>query len=338
MPKKQFLYTCPRCGYETKYKNFMRNHLYKLKKQCSGVINPMELTDDIKEHIIANRIWHPPPPQHPPLPPPVEKPQNLTINQNINQYNIMTNLVTRIDDLKKLEAYTEYNDIPLLNFSDEVDEMYKRKRGLFETMKSKNIFLDQTNIYDAIDDVTSIKDLTQLNILYEEVAQKLRIFDDNEWRTVLFDTGISEIIERIKEYYLDVYEQYLLRLYYDSSTVPSKKEYIREQMQEYYKFIACYELNPYVYNLSDNYILRQLKSTLTKEDDSYEISEKWYTTYKDVKAKLQGIYVNRIKKDVSNIVKRNAKSNVLELNKKVMELIRMDEDFKKDVLADVIGA
>jgi len=40
-------------------------------------------------------------------------------------------------------------------------------------------------------------------------------------------------------------------------------------------------------------------------------------------------YVNRIKKDVANIVKRNAKANVVELNRKVIELIRMDEEFKK---------
>lgn len=41
-------------------------------------------------------------------------------------------------------------------------------------------------------------------------------------------------------------------------------------------------------------------------------------------------------KDFGNIVKRNAKANVVELNKKVIELIRMDEDFKNDVLVNVI--
>lgn len=330
MGKQKVLYCCPRCKYETNHKAYMRKHLYQLKKECPGTHSLLELTDDIKDHILANRVWHPPPPE--------ERPQPLTINQTINNYNVMNNLVTRVDDLKKLVAYTEYNETPILNFSDEVDETYKRKRCFMEAMKSKNIFLDQTNIYDAIDDVTSIKDLAQLNILYEEVAQKLKIYDDNEWRTVLFDTGICEIIERIKEYYLDVYEQYLLRLYYDCATIPSKKEYIKEQMQEYYKFIACYELNPYVYQLSDQYILRQSSHQKTSSDgDTHDVSEKWYAIYKDVKTKMNSTYINRIKKDVSNIVKRNAKSNALELNKKVMELIRMDEDFKKDVLAEVIG-
>ena len=167
---KKVLYKCPRCEYETNQKNMMRRHLYLLKKPCPGSTVPLELTNEIKEYILANRIWHPPLPE--------ERPQPLTINQTINDYNIMNNLITRVDDLKKLNAYTEYNDTPLLNFSDEVDETYKRKRGFMEAMKSKNIFLDQTNIYDAIDDVTSIKDLAQLNILYEEVAQKLKIYDD----------------------------------------------------------------------------------------------------------------------------------------------------------------
>lgn len=55
------IYKCPRCGYETKHKNFMRNHFYNLQKPCKGVINPMELTHEIKEHILVNSIWHPPP-------------------------------------------------------------------------------------------------------------------------------------------------------------------------------------------------------------------------------------------------------------------------------------
>lgn len=118
-------------------------------------------------------------------------------------------------------------------------------------MKSKNIFIDNAVIYYAIDDVTSIKDSAQLNILYEDVAQKLKIYDDNDWRTVLFDKGITEIIERIKEYYLDVYEHYLIRMYNDAFTTSSKKSYIKEQIQEYYKFIVCYNLLPFVYDKTD---------------------------------------------------------------------------------------
>ena len=327
MGKQKIMYCCPRCKYETSHKAFMRKHLYQLKKDCPGTHSLVELTNDIKEHILANRIWHPPPPE--------DKPQPLTINQTINNYNTMNNIVTRVDDLKKLMAYTEYNNTPLVNFSDEVDETYERRRGIMEKMKSKNVFLDQSNIYDAIDDVTSIKDLTQLNILYEEVAQKLKIYDDNEWRTVLFDTGISEIIERIKEHYLDIYERYLLRLFYDASTIMSKKEYVNEQLREYYKFITCYDFRPYVFQKTDQEILGDKHNR--SNDETYDVCDKWYPVFKDIKEKMQASYVNRIKKDVSNIIKRNTKSNIVELNKKVMELIRMDEDFKKDVLADVIG-
>ena len=328
MPKPKAIYKCPRCGYTTNQKNMMRRHLYLLKKPCAGSVNVVTLTDEIKEHILENREWHPPP---------QEQQQNLaapTIQQTINNYNTMNTLVTRVDDLTKLIAYAQYNNTTIVNFSDEVEETYEKRRICMDGLKSKNIFLDQSVFYDAIDDVTSIKDLAQLNILYEDVAQKLRIYDDNEWRTVLFDKGITEIIERIKEHYLDVYERYLIRLYYDDSTSAAKKAYIREHVQEYYKFIACYDLMPFVYDKTDHEICFNEQND--SENERWTMNEYWYPMFKDVKTKLQVTYVKGIKKDVANIVKRNAKANVVELNRKVIELIQMDEDFKKDVLANVI--
>ncbi len=54
---KKILYTCPRCGYETKRKPDIKNHLYERKKLCPGAVADIELTDVIKEKIILNRIY-----------------------------------------------------------------------------------------------------------------------------------------------------------------------------------------------------------------------------------------------------------------------------------------
>ena len=323
MPRKKILYLCPRCGYQTDHKNFMRNHLYTLKKPCAGKVMAIDLTDDIKEHVLANRVWHQPPLADPPP----------TIHQTINNYNTMNNLVTRIDDLTKLMSYMDHTQTPLVNLSEQVEDMYAKHRTAMETMRSKNIFLENGVIFETIDDVTSAKDLTVLNVLYEEVAQKLRIYDDNEWRTVLFDTGITEIITRIKDYYLDVYERYLLKLWHNPSSSLPKRAYIKEHVEEYYRFIACYSLHPFVRDQSDQEILEDDEHPRNRHD----ICDKWYSIYKEIKDNLPAVYVTRIKRDVARIVKRNAKANVLELNKKVMELIRMDEDFKNNVLVGVLG-
>ena len=50
-------YGCPRCGYETEHKTNIVNHLYKKKKACPQIKNEIELTDEIKEHILNNRIY-----------------------------------------------------------------------------------------------------------------------------------------------------------------------------------------------------------------------------------------------------------------------------------------
>ncbi len=55
-------YACNRCGYKTAIKARMRRHLYCLKKICPGSKNDIELTEEIKEKILANRIYHMPKP------------------------------------------------------------------------------------------------------------------------------------------------------------------------------------------------------------------------------------------------------------------------------------
>ncbi len=50
-------YTCPRCGYCTTQKRDMRKHLLTLKKICPATENNIELTMEIKEYLLENRIY-----------------------------------------------------------------------------------------------------------------------------------------------------------------------------------------------------------------------------------------------------------------------------------------
>jgi hypothetical protein len=38
-------------------KSAMKKHLHDLKKTCPGVVNTIILTDEIKSHILANRVY-----------------------------------------------------------------------------------------------------------------------------------------------------------------------------------------------------------------------------------------------------------------------------------------
>lgn len=52
-------YTCPRCNYETLKKCNMEKHLYGTKRGvCPGHVNNIDLTEDIKQFILANRIYN----------------------------------------------------------------------------------------------------------------------------------------------------------------------------------------------------------------------------------------------------------------------------------------
>jgi hypothetical protein len=46
--------------------------------------------------------------------------------------------------------------------------------------------------------------------------------------------------------------------------------------------------------------------------------------------------VKNVKKEVVDIVKKNSKANVIELNKKMMEVLQMDEEFKNNILDNLM--
>ena len=89
-------YQCIRCGYIAQQKSHMNFHLYNLKKPCPCLCNNIDLTDEIKEHIFANRIYHIPKPE------PVV---NNTITQIINNHNTINNLIANMDAVEKLTKY-----------------------------------------------------------------------------------------------------------------------------------------------------------------------------------------------------------------------------------------
>jgi len=53
-------YACPRCGYTTPAKSRMRLHLFSRSKPCPTIVEAIDLTPDIKQHILDNRIYHNP--------------------------------------------------------------------------------------------------------------------------------------------------------------------------------------------------------------------------------------------------------------------------------------
>jgi hypothetical protein len=102
-----------------------------------------------------------------------------------------------------------------------------------------------------------------------------------------------------------------------------------EHLLEYYKFLACLELTPFVYEKTDG----DITGNGSKQ---YTITDKWYSKFRQIRSDLSVTEAKAVRTDVGNIVKRNTKANIIELNHKIMDMIRVDEEFKSSVLSAII--
>lgn len=356
---KKPLYNCIRCGYETRQKNMMRRHLYENKKTCPALLNYIEMTNDIKEYILANRIYHIPSSK-----PEIQTQYQPTINQTINHYHQINNVVSNMDVIDKINRYTEYKNIEIIDLEDRIEDQYHKQVKKLENGKVTDTFrLNYHNIIEVIDSVTCIKDIDTLNVLYDEVLNKLKLYFSGEWRNVLLEAGIKQIIEKIQVCYLDHYECILIRRYNDPSFQYQIKTQIKEHIEDYYKFLSIFDITPYVYQRTNNEILYSIEdpryhngdynykynntvnykkfastsetNDMKDRDFKHSIEDEWYPRYIAIKSKLSTSEVNKVKKEVHSIVKRNSRASVLDLNKKMMEIIQMDEEFKKSIIDNI---
>ena len=96
----------------------MRHHLYKRQKSCPGTVSKTVLTDDIREDILANRIYV----HEPVIPKATKTPQ--TFNQVVYNYNIMNNFVNNMDVMDKLDKIVNHKKIDLVGFDKHIVNKY----------------------------------------------------------------------------------------------------------------------------------------------------------------------------------------------------------------------
>lgn len=308
-------YECTRCGYKSKDKSRMKRHLYELKKQCPSLSNDIELTDEIKLYILDNRVYRI---QE------IKPPTNIITN-----YNQINNFISSMDLQEKLDRYIKFKNIEIMDFEDQIEDHFESHIKKLDMNRYSSYRLDLDDMLDVIDKVTYIsKDVENFNIYYDEIPNKLRILTCGEWNTMLLDAGIKHMLHKIKACYLDAYECYLLRKLDDSSTGAHSRMQFKEHMLDYFKFLACFDISPYVADASDGDILKN-------NDNSYDLQDQWYPKFKSIKESITVTESNKIKKEVKDIVKRNTKSNIIELNKLIMQVFNVDADFKENIINSI---
>jgi predicted transcriptional regulator len=321
-------YNCIRCGYNAQQKIHMKNHLYNLKKICPCLLNDIELTDEIKEFILLNRIYHIP------LPAPV-----TPITQIINNNNTINNLIANMDSVDKLTKYITFQDTSLIEYPQTISDKFAKRIKKLENGTSNFLVLDKHNLLEVVNQVSSLSTETfeNLNIIYDEKFNKLKLYESGGWTESLLINGIRTLLMQIQDIYFNIYECYLIRKIEYSQLVPQHKAKIREQLSEYYKFLGCFEIDPYVMGKNDTEIKYNIDDErfdpcLEFTDRNREIPILYTKMYTEIRDKTLVSQLNKIKKEIIDIIKKNSKKNLDELNKKVFALFNMDEEFKQTIL------
>ena len=307
-------YECPRCGYASGVKQNMYKHLYEKKKCCQGIVSPIDLTDDVKEQIILNRKYHPPTQ-------PINyetqstNPSTTNIYQNITNYNQMNNIISKIDAIDKFTKYMTHRGESMLDFEDHIAQTYQTTIERLDNDDYRDFIMSMKTFYEIVDTLTTCENIEKLNVLYDDHSHRIRFVEIGTWKSKMFELGVDEIISKIQCGYLDYYEEYLLRKLKTANMYMN--QVIKERLNGYYRFLVCFDLDPRIKDMS--YL-----------DDSR--MESVYDIYRQIKNDLRKTEETRTRRDITNIIRRNCKASILDLNKKIMELIQVDEPFKQHVL------
>lgn len=304
-------YECPRCGYETPLKQNMYKHLYEKKKPCQGIRADVLLTEDVKYEVMQNRTY-----KVKPICQIVnETSSSPTIHQNITHYNQINTVIGKIDLIDRLTKYMQHHGHELLNFDEHITQTYHSTIQKLDNDEYRDFCLSQKCFLEIIDTLTVCNTIERITVLYDEQLGRIRFTDCGTWKSKMLDHGIDEIMSKIQGGYLDYYEEYLLRKVQDAD--PYTQQVIKERLIDYYKLLVCFDMLPCV------------KEMHHQENPRMETM---YNVYRHVKNELRKTEATSLRNQVSKIIRRNSIGSVIELNKRIMELIQVDEGFKDHVL------
>ena len=303
-------YTCISCGYMVSLKADMRRHLYSRQTPCPKTLNEIELTNEIKDKILKDRIYRIPPP------PPSAA---TTINQIVNYNNTINNLITGMDTFEKIDKYMAHSDIKLLEYGDSIDKNFtKHVTGLKQKEHDDSLgaydalILDKDNLLEVIDQVSSLakQNCENFNVVYDKKFNRLKLYDMGAWNEFILMKGINTLLLKIQDSYFNAYECYLIRKIEFSSLNHHDKAIIKSQLSEYYKFIGCFEIQPYAKDKNETEIIyndddKRFDSFVEYTDENTALPIKYTDMYARVCDETKTSELNSIKRNIVDIVKRN---------------------------------
>jgi hypothetical protein len=276
----------------------------------------VELTDDIKQFVLDNRVYRPPP-----------QPSVTTI---INHNTMVNNYIASLDTLSKLDMVLDHNNLRLKSLDDQLSDQFEERRERLESQPPlrKDMQLDVNELLKTIDVVSRVcNSLSEFNLMIDSKNNKLRMYN-GQWDEHLLDSGMTVLMYRIQEYYWDDYEEYLIKQIHLAPGGMWEANRCQELLMEYYKFLACFQVDPNAKNKTN-------MDLGVGDDHTYETSEQLMSLYRKLRDELKTGEIRACRNKVLDILKRSTTSNVDTLNCKVLQLFNMDPAFKQRILSGV---
>jgi len=311
--------------YDTMQKTGMSRHFYKKKKTCPATRKDIELTDEVKEYVLNNRLY---------TPQVVTPPAPVTINQTINNIQTMNNFIAGLDPLTKIKHLTEHRDIEVLDFESKVENQYKRDvKKLMNDSYRGNVMYDENQFIDMVSNITESKEVEDMSVVYDSKTDRMHFaVGGNDWEHKRPQQSITFLLETLVNYHLLYYEIYLIRKIHTESSF--NRVQLKECLEKYYRFIACFGIKPNVHGKNDTQVLyneddeRYNDRIQRGSIEDHRLVDEFHTLYLRILDSITEKDQREMTKEVLDIVKRNHKINIAELNKMILDVIRVDEGFR----------
>jgi len=290
----------------------MKRHLTTLKHPCPPICLKIELTDEIKETVLTDRFYRPP--------------TQPTVAQTINNNQTINNYIAGLDVFTKLKELSTFRNKPILDFESKIEELYEDDVERFQNDDFKGtVHYQKDHFIDMIHNMTRSKDqdMDDMCVLYNRDDDRVYFSAGNgRWDDYMCDPGIRYLVDTLVSYNLENYEVYLIRKLEERATLGE----LSTSLEDYYRFISVFGVLPWVHNKGDAELL---------DDDSLEdneIASKYVRMYDRVKGDLTDAQRKVTARAVVDVIKTTTKTNMRELNKRIMGLLNVDEGFKQAVL------
>lgn len=279
-------YKCPRCNYESVVKQNMKYHLNR-KRVCPKV-NDVELTPEIKESILINRIYH------------IPKQEKIT---NITNNNQTIQILNMSPDVKIEKLMSHLNkEIPNLQDS----KYFRRMRNSLITHKER-LNEDCRSMDDLFKEIMEfLEDSLQNDEFYNcFIASNIfHVYDDDEWQKRTIPKGMKHFIKIMKTMIFDAYEVCLIRQLSNWRI----RQKAKDALKEYYSFICSFDNIPtFLEERNNDNKLLYNKNEPQYDNENYssfvildELQILWNNIERDMKCYKKNQNTNQLKQIIKN--------------------------------------